>query len=299
MMGIGPACDKEANKCSHHDKKSLKLPTTGGLCWQCRSGHSHSGRGVNPVNGKKAWILCDFCVRVTDATGSLLETHQRDHDNPQLDMQLIEFWLSKGNGGLRELNEDQVFGAGMWHSAVWHGWTAQPEIGQHILHAWWVTIFLFLHELSCVRNVLCKSVASDRITPKKHGRGPWDGLYTRPKTSAEALPCNAWIVEHLSAVWTWGGALLAKSLNFQAVLRSGVAFTMLRVKGLNEHPQGKFPARALKGWDGNPRLHDAELDWLRLCFTRLRWKGLWVTCGCFSLNEGCQLVTKRHNGLGL
>ena len=28
----------------------------------------------------------------------------------------------------------------------------------------------------------------------------------------------------------------------QAVLRSGVAFTMLRVKGLNEHPGGKFPA---------------------------------------------------------
>jgi len=57
-------------------------------------------------------------------------------------------------------------------------------------------------------------------------RGPWDGLYTRPKTSAEA------------------------------VLRSGVAFTMLRVKGLNEHPQGKFPVV----------LHQAPLERPHLSF---------------------------------
>ncbi|CAK9097955.1 Developmentally-regulated G-protein 1 (AtDRG1) (Developmentally-regulated G-protein 2A) (AtDRG2a) [Durusdinium trenchii] len=43
-------------------------------------------------------------------------------------------------------------------------------------------------------------------------RGPYNGLYTPPKTTAEA------------------------------VIESGLAFTMLRVKGLNEHPGGKFPA---------------------------------------------------------
>eukprot|EP00913_Durusdinium_trenchii_P022246 g20901.t1 len=42
-------------------------------------------------------------------------------------------------------------------------------------------------------------------------RGPYNGLYTPPKTTAEA------------------------------VIESGLAFTMLRVKGLNEHPGGKFP----------------------------------------------------------
>ncbi|CAJ1396412.1 unnamed protein product [Effrenium voratum] len=59
--------------------------------------------------------------------------------------------------------------------------------------------------------------SAERTERKAHAtqaegqRGPYNGLWTPPKTSAEA------------------------------VLRSGLAFTMLRVNGLNDHPGGKFP----------------------------------------------------------
>lgn len=68
--------------------------------------------------------------------------------------------------------------------------------------------------------------ATDGESESEETRGPWNGLYTPPKTSAEA------------------------------VLRSGVAFTMLRVKGLNEHPGGKFPVV----------LHQAPLERPHLTF---------------------------------
>eukprot|EP00435_Cladocopium_sp_Y103_P009342 s2326_g2.t1 len=70
------------------------------------------------------------------------------------------------------------------------------------------------------------SQATDGEPESEETRGPWNGLYTPPKTSAEA------------------------------VLRSGVAFTMLRVKGLNEHPGGKFPVV----------LHQAPLERPHLTF---------------------------------